>query len=522
MKKTFTLLFTILLVLFLNKITAQNLWPDYAGKQSCQTCHQFVKPIDFAEFEKSGHPWKIQKIDRSKVDANGVYKPFPAGTNEEGVPLAPEVINMGYSYLSPDTNIGFLIGGFGWKARWMNKDGYIYEGTKAQYNLGTIHPSKKGHGGYNASYVNNQVFALRSTNPAVYNCGACHTTGWKAYDSVSSPYRYEGRQGFAGTFFEFGVQCEGCHGPSKAHTQSPSTVKPPRDGFEVCKPCHARGKGLSIPVKSNKQFLDHREQYDQMLFSKHRRVANMKCTTCHDPHKSTVYDRGGLKPAAKTCNSVCHTNMNNVTVTILLPGGGSRTHEHKCNDCHMAYIGETAVKDNNNRGDQASHMWKINVNPVTKFQAMFDTVAMKVIIPPDSIVSHTLDFACLGCHTTRDINWAAYYADDIHSKTIVVSVKEQKDYVPSAYYLSQNYPNPFNAMTTIKFGLPEVSEVILKVYDIEGREVKTLINTSLSAGEYTVRWDGTDSNGKLVTSGTYIYKLETEKFRKAQKLVLLK
>lgn len=496
---------------------AQALWPDYAGKQACFGCHTAFKPVDLAEFNKSGHPWKVQPIDRSKVDANGVYKPFPAGTNEAGVPLAPEAMAMGFSYTASDSNIAFMIGGFGWKARWMNKQGYIYKGAKAQYNLGTNQPSQKGHGGYDASLVNNQMFALQST-PALYNCGSCHTTGWKAYNASTQPARYNNLPGFDGTFYEFGVQCEGCHGPSKNHVDNPTTIKPSKDGFTMCKSCHARSQGLKIAVKSDKQLLDHREQYDEMLFTKHLRTANMTCVTCHDPHKSTVYDRGGLKSTAKTCQP-CHADKSNITITIVKDGSSTQA-VHTCKDCHMPYTGNSAVKQNNNRGDQASHMWKINTNPVNKFQGMFTTDSLAVKIPADSVVAHTLDFACLGCHTTRDLNWASNYAKGIHAKNIVVNVGGNLELIPSAFYVDQNYPNPFNPSTTIRFGLPQNTTVRLVVYDINGKEVTVLARGNYAAGLHQAVWDGKDVSGESVASGSYVYRLETDHFIQAKKMVL--
>jgi hypothetical protein len=513
------LLFIFLGVLFLwGQAEAQGLWPDYAGKQACFGCHTSIKPIDLTEFNRSGHPWKIERIDSTKVGLDGVFRPFPTGTNELGVPLAPEALALGYHYdeLYQDSSVSFLIGGFGWKARWMNKDGYIFEGTKAQYNLGTIHPDKRGHASYNAANVGNAVFALRTPTGALYNCGACHTTGWKKYDAVNSPYRFENRPGFDGTFFEFGVQCEGCHGPAKQHTQTPGTVKPPKDGFNMCKSCHARGLGLRIPVKSDKQFLDHREQYDQMLFTKHRRSAAMTCVTCHDPHKSTVYDLGGLKSTAKTCQP-CHQNK-----LIRIIKDGVELQHNECRSCHMPYIGNTAVKQNNNRGDQASHMWKINTNPVTKHEAMFDTVALNVIIPPDSNVAHTLDFTCLGCHTTRDVAWASGHASNMHGKTIIVTSVASDKPLPSAYYLKQNYPNPFNPSTSMSFGLPTEDNVMIVIFNSVGEKVRTLLSGRLDAGVHTISWDGTDETGKLVASGVYLYKLETDNYIESKKMLLMK
>lgn len=87
-----------------------------------------------------------------------------------------------------------------------------------------------------------------------------------------------------------------------------------------------------------------------------------------------------------------------------------------------------------------------------------------------------------------------------------VSELEQK---AEDFNLSQNYPNPFNPSTLISYQLPMNSNVALKIYDILGREVKTLINEQKPAGVYTVQWNGINSSGNQVGSGIYFYQLKT-------------
>jgi subtilisin-like proprotein convertase family protein len=80
--------------------------------------------------------------------------------------------------------------------------------------------------------------------------------------------------------------------------------------------------------------------------------------------------------------------------------------------------------------------------------------------------------------------------------------------VPSAFALEQNYPNPFNPTTAISYTLPEASLVTLRVLDLLGREVATLVSESQNAGSYTVSFKGLDKNGKELTTGAYLYRLE--------------
>ncbi len=83
--------------------------------------------------------------------------------------------------------------------------------------------------------------------------------------------------------------------------------------------------------------------------------------------------------------------------------------------------------------------------------------------------------------------------------------------------MKQNYPNPFNPSTKIEFDIPENSFVSLKVYDIGGRELKTLVNENKNSGYYSVNFDASS-----LPSGAYYYTIESGKFHATKKLVILK
>ena len=89
--------------------------------------------------------------------------------------------------------------------------------------------------------------------------------------------------------------------------------------------------------------------------------------------------------------------------------------------------------------------------------------------------------------------------------------------VPIQYKLYQNYPNPFNPTTIIKFDLPANSNVKLTVYDIAGNEVARLVNQQLQAGSYSFNW-----NASAISSGVYLYKLQTERYSETHKMILVK
>ena len=94
--------------------------------------------------------------------------------------------------------------------------------------------------------------------------------------------------------------------------------------------------------------------------------------------------------------------------------------------------------------------------------------------------------------------------------------------VPAVYSLHQNYPNPFNPITNLRYDLPEQAQVTLTIYDLIGREVTQLVNTTQDAGYKSVQWNATDSFGKPVSAGVYLYQIQAGEFIQTKKMVLLK
>ena len=102
------------------------------------------------------------------------------------------------------------------------------------------------------------------------------------------------------------------------------------------------------------------------------------------------------------------------------------------------------------------------------------------------------------------------------------SAGEHSNLIPNKFSLYQNYPNPFNPITTVSYDLPEDSFVNITIYDILGMKVKTVVNTTQNAGYKSVIWDATDSLGKPVSAGVYLFQIQAEDFRQTKKMVLLK
>ena len=95
-------------------------------------------------------------------------------------------------------------------------------------------------------------------------------------------------------------------------------------------------------------------------------------------------------------------------------------------------------------------------------------------------------------------------------------------FLPTIFALYQNHPNPFNPITTIRYDLPEDGPVSIIIYDLMGREVKTLVNQVSAPGRYSVNWNGRNKWGKQIASGMYFYRMETPGFQSVKKLIFLK
>lgn len=109
--------------------------------------------------------------------------------------------------------------------------------------------------------------------------------------------------------------------------------------------------------------------------------------------------------------------------------------------------------------------------------------------------------------------------DDI----ITTAVDENfTDTVPGEFRMTQNYPNPFNPTTTIQFQLPEPTAVAIRIYDLSGKLINTLVDGTRDAGYHGVTWNGVDERGNTVNSGVYIYKMETDSYTDVKRCILLK
>lgn len=118
-----------------------------------------------------------------------------------------------------------------------------------------------------------------------------------------------------------------------------------------------------------------------------------------------------------------------------------------------------------------------------------------------------------------------YSAGNVLETALVTAVAEreiEQSELAGNFVLLQNYPNPFNPTTTIRLELPKAATVSLKIYNVKGQLVKTLLNTYYQAGIHRKQWDGTDAHGNLVSSGVYFYRLSADDFVSVKKMILVR
>ncbi len=122
-----------------------------------------------------------------------------------------------------------------------------------------------------------------------------------------------------------------------------------------------------------------------------------------------------------------------------------------------------------------------------------------------------------------DPGWEPLTSGELMIRAIVELTTSSDDpTVPALSLSAANYPNPFNPTTTISYTVPTAGDVSLKVYNMKGQVVRTLVNTSVNAGNHTVTWNGTDDNGSAVSSGLYFYKIQSNNQTLTKKMLLAK
>jgi len=146
-------------------------------------------------------------------------------------------------------------------------------------------------------------------------------------------------------------------------------------------------------------------------------------------------------------------------------------------------------------------------------------------ITTDADIAHSVYAVDVDGDGDIDVLSASFVDDKIawyENLSFVTSVLYDARGVPDKFLLYYNYPNPFNPTTTIAYDLPKATNVVLKIYDVLGNEVRTLLNTQQQAGYKSVVWDGRDDLGLKVSSGIFMYRLRAGDLVQTKKMILLK
>ncbi len=328
----------------------------YVSSQACQACH----PELYAEFSKTGHSLILNRA--SLAGGRGYY---PYGD----LPGSPAGHQWG--------DLSYVIGGFWWKALFIQSDGYLLTGAAAQYNVQT-----------------DRWVAFETGSVVPYDCGPCHTTG----------YRQEGHQnsmpGAVGTWALDGVQCERCHGPGSSHVQAPYDFPLKIDrSAAVCGECHIRGD-LSR-IRADAGFILNHGQYNEMHATK---KIGFACVDCHDPHVSLHKLNPTRATAIRAKCETCHFREAEAFAASELPHYGLGTID--CAECHMAPAVKSAEGQlATHRGDVRSHLFRINTNPAATMFTSDGKYANGYL---------TLEYVCLRCHISETKQWAEEHAPEVH------------------------------------------------------------------------------------------------------------
>jgi hypothetical protein len=178
------------------------------------------------------------------------------------------------------------------------------------------------------------------------------------------------------------------------------------------------------------------------------------------------------------------------------------------------------------KGDGIELTWEEAIDADFKYFSIYRSETQGFTPTESDLLANTVEITYIDNTVVAETNYyyvvsAVDFSGNISEfsnevAAIITDVKMENG-TPTDYALNQNYPNPFNPSTAIKFSLPEISDVKLTVYDITGREIAVLVNEQMTAGFYSITW-----NAVNLTSGIYIYKLETNNFVDVKKMILLK
>lgn len=482
----------------------------FVGSDACETCHQ-EKYDDWIE---SGHPYKFTVIE------GGQEPIYPAEAVNFQAQWMDSLGDGSHSW----ADIAGVIGGYGWKTRFVGTDGHIVGSGGSAFSTGLGHNQFNFFGGEDHGWVNYEAGTMNKVYN--YGCFKCHTTGGDTAGTWLT-----GVEGL-GTFTEGGIGCEACHGPGSEHAASPSKDNIDRvyefahqdnslGGLSVagvvqmpdvasddvnflCGTCHNRS--YTDPINSSGGFIKHHEQWDEMMSSPHA-AAGLNCNTCHDPHKRTIWDGDGI---TKTCGE-CHADQ-----MATVNHSGSAT----CLDCHMPFAAKSGTTRGKSgyKGDVRTHLLRITADTASMF-----TEDMSAVRDDDTrVASLSPAYSCLGCHnddpedgiSEKTLEAAAAGAVGMHVDATRVAISNELN--------MGIYPNPTTGATRISVNLPKNDKLSLRIYNAAGQVVYSISGANYPQGSQVIYWDGKSNNGAEITSGYYFVRVSAGSKTSVDKLVMMK
>jgi len=213
--------------------------------------------------------------------------------------------------------------------------------------------------------------------------------------------------------------------------------------------------------------------------------------------------------------------------TLLSPSDNAQISidQSNMNDGYISFFWEPSSDEN---GDSLTYLFRAISTEMGDFN--LDTSATSFELSYLDILGELID----NNFENASIEWTVFVTDSIDTVeasntpfTLTIDGSGaldviQEGVIPNDFALHQNYPNPFNPVTTINYDLPEQAHVSIMIYDIMGREIRHLVNGIQEPGFKTTIWDASNNLGEPVSAGMYLYRIQTDRFSKTMKMVLLK
>jgi Cytochrome c554 and c-prime len=325
---------------------------QYLGAATCGNCHADI----YKTFEQSGHAWVLDKV----VDGHPPDYPFT------------RLISPPDGYTWKD--ISYVVGGYNWKARFLDQKGHIITDAPGVTAANTQYVNQYNFASIFADKTAGWVAYHAGETSLKYDCGACHTTGYR------STGHQDNLEGIVGTWAAPGVECEACHGPGSLHASNPYGIRMLIDrDSQACGRCHSQPDVTQVAASDG--FIQDYQQYAELRQSKH---AALQCVSCHDPHTGVVQLSQAHKATVTTECANCHYQEANYQKNAKHVAQGL-----ECVDCHMPHMDQSAWSNPARFvADIRTHLMAINPSQVGQFSSDGSTSKSEI----------SLDYACRTCH----------------------------------------------------------------------------------------------------------------------------